>query len=323
MGEGNVVALQNQQNGELMNMDTGTADEMSVRLAEMKSKLSLVKNFFQDVMDKDVDFGIIPGTDKPTLYKPGAEKLCELYGFSPVLKEKKETRDFKTGYYLAEVVMQIIHRKTGLIVAEGVGEACSYESKYRYRWLYGSKIPKEVDKESLVKQTFTNKRTGEEYVKYRMENPDLIDQWNTVLKMAKKRALVDAVLSATRSSGIFSQSEDEMELWINGESDAIPKEELEKKRSTPQASDAKASFNVPASNGKITDKQYGKIVNDAKQKGVDENGIKEIVRYVKHKDLGDLTKAEASAVIDFLTKTTQEELDDIIMNASLSSDGDE
>ncbi len=33
---------------------------------------------------------------------------------------------------------------------------------------------------------------------------------NTLLKMAKKRALVDAVLSATRSSGLFTQDIEEM-----------------------------------------------------------------------------------------------------------------
>ena len=33
---------------------------------------------------------------------------------------------------------------------------------------------------------------------------------NTILKMAKKRALIDAVLSATRTSGIFSQ---DLDVW--------------------------------------------------------------------------------------------------------------
>ena len=30
----------------------------------------------------DGDYGIIPGTDKPALLKPGAEKLCEIYGLA-------------------------------------------------------------------------------------------------------------------------------------------------------------------------------------------------------------------------------------------------
>src|SRR6185369_7107640 len=43
----------------------------------------------------------------------------------------------------------------------------------------------------------------------RVENPDIMDTKNTVLKMAKKRAKIDAVIGVTRSSGIFSQDLDE------------------------------------------------------------------------------------------------------------------
>ena len=39
----------------------------------------------------------------------------------------------------------------------------------------------------------------------RIENEDIADVYNTVLKMAKKRALVDATLTATAASDIFTQ----------------------------------------------------------------------------------------------------------------------
>lgn len=319
MNESNVVALGNQQSGSLMDMDTGAAGEMAIRLAEMKSKLNLVQEFFADVMVKGEDFGIIPGTDKPSLLKPGAEKLCELYGFASVVKEKKENRDFKTGYYLAELIMQIVHRKTGVVVAEGVGEASSYESKYRYRWVFESDLPRGLDKDSLVSKTFESKKNGKEYTRYRIENVDLIDQWNTVLKMAKKRALVDAVLSATRSSGIFSQSEDEMDAWIEGESGETPKEKYEKKNSTPQASDERSSFTPPTDNV-ITHSQYGLILGEAKRKGLNESQIKMIVQFTKKKSLENLSKSEASAVIDFLKKSTEDDLQDILLSAGMPED---
>jgi len=319
MHESNVTVLHGQpNNGGLLDMDAGGSNEMAVRLAEMTSKLDLVQKFFKGIMVKGLDYGIIPGTDKPTLYKPGAEKLCELYGFASVVKSKKDTRDFNNGYYLAELTMQIIHRKTGTIIAEGVGEASSYESKYRYRWIYESDIPKGIDKESLLSKTFKNKTTGNEYSKYRIENTDLVDQWNTILKMAKKRALVDAVLSATRSSGIFSQSEDEMEAWLESEG-VEPKEKMEKQRTTAKASDERASFIPPASHGnKLSEKQYGKIIGDAKRKGIDENSIKSIVQYVKNKPLTEMTTAEASSVIDFIMKTSEEDLQDLLMSAAMS-----
>ena len=39
--------------------------------------------FVQAQMRKDIDFGVIPGTRKPTLLKPGAEKLCRLFSLRP------------------------------------------------------------------------------------------------------------------------------------------------------------------------------------------------------------------------------------------------
>jgi hypothetical protein len=312
-----------QQDNALLDM-SGDSSEMAMRLANMKSKLSLVKDFFQSIMEKDLDYGTIDGTDKPTLYKPGAEKLCELYGYAPIVKTKNETRDTKTGYYLAEVTMQIIHRGTGMIIAEGVGEASSFESKYRYRWNYDNELPNGIDKDSLMSKTFVSRKNGKEYTRYRMENPDMIDQWNTVLKMAKKRALVDATLSATRTSGIFSQSESEMDAWVEGESDLTEKEKFDKRRSTPTAADEKSSFIPPANgNNKISQSQYGKIIGDAKRKGVDEAGIKDVVKYVKGKALNDLNKAEASAVIAFIANAEADDLQDLILEASVAPGGDQ
>lgn len=194
-------------------MNGGAAAEMSARLAEMAAKLDIVQQFFRQAMKKDIDYGTISGTNKPTLYKPGAEKLCELYGFAITVAEKEEERDFRSGFYLAKIKIALVHRGTGVLVAEGVGEASVYESKYRWRWVFESELPAGVERNTLQRKVYEPK-DREPYYKYRVENADLFDQWNTVLKMAKKRALVDAVLSATRSSGIFSQSEDEFEAYI-------------------------------------------------------------------------------------------------------------
>lgn len=318
MANGEVVALPT-QSADIMDI-TGGAGEMKARLDSMKQKLSLVQDFFKSIMEKDLDFGVIPGTDKPTLYKPGAEKLLELYGFAPIIKEKKETRDISTGYYHAELVIQVIHRNTGMIIAEGVGEACSYESKYRYRWVFEREVPNGVDRTALQAKTFERKKDGKEFTKYRIENVDLIDQWNTVLKMAKKRALVDVTLSATRTSGIFSQSEDEMDAWIDGDSDERIKDRLEKKKPKASTADEKADFDPYKADGAadpnaLTSSQYGKIIGDAKRKGVDEAGIKAIVVFTKKKTINKLTKSEASAVIEFLAKTDQTELQTIAATA--------
>lgn len=218
----------------LMETDVDNLQSMASRLATMKNKLDIVQQFFREVMVSDVDYGIIPGTPKPTLYKSGAEKLCELYGFAIEIADKREERDFKTGFYLAEVTVRLRHRATGQVVAEGVGEANVYEAKYRWRWVGERDLPRGIDKENLLSKEFSN-RDGGKWSKYRLENADLFDQWNTVLKMAKKRSLVDATLSATRSSGIFSQSEDDFEAYIMAEGEA------DKPVPSPKATKAKPS----------------------------------------------------------------------------------
>ena len=42
---------------------------------DMKNAVDRIHEVVQGVMEQGVHFGIVPGTDKPTLLKPGAEKL--------------------------------------------------------------------------------------------------------------------------------------------------------------------------------------------------------------------------------------------------------
>jgi hypothetical protein len=192
-----------------------TPQEMAVKLNDMKTKLNLVQRFFKEVMIKDQDYGVIQGTEKPTLLKPGAEKLCELYGYAPVIKSIEEEKNIETGFYRARVTVALVHRRSGVTVAEGVGEANTMEGRYRWRWVSEWKLPEGVNKNGLYHEIRTDKN-GKKYKMYRLENQDPWTLWNTVLKMAKKRALIDATLSATRSSGIFTQDVEDLAEWVEG-----------------------------------------------------------------------------------------------------------
>src|SRR5215831_9593868 len=56
------------------------------------------RNFIVEVtknlMTEGVDFGTIPGGSKPTLLKPGAERLCTLFGLSPEVHELMVVEDW-------------------------------------------------------------------------------------------------------------------------------------------------------------------------------------------------------------------------------------
>lgn len=318
----NAVVIQGQGGSSSALIDmSGSANELQRNLAELKFKIDAVQGLVKEVMQEGLDYGVIPGTDNRTLFQPGADKLNALYGYAKLIANKEENKDFKTGHYDVTIRVQLRHVNTGVIVGEGEGFCATYESKYRYRWVFQNDLPKGIDKDSLVSKSFKSKKDGKEYHRYRLENSDLFDVWNTVLKMAIKRAYVSATLAATGLSGIFQMSEEDFESWMEGEEggSASGKEKFEKVRSTPQASDERASFTPPpsGSGNKISEKQKGKIIGDAKRKGLDEAGIREIVMYVKKKSLDDLTTAEASAVIDFVSKADEDELQDLILKASV------
>lgn len=193
------------------------------RLADLEEETGLVQQFFKNVMvpsrpgEADGDYGIIPGTEKPTLFKAGAEKLCELYGYGINIADVQETTDYDTGHYRVVARVALIHKGSGVRVAEGIGECNTHEAKYHYRWVFVNDVPAGLDKSRMKTKEITSRKTKQKYTMYRLENDDLFSIWNTILKMAKKRALVDATLSATRSSGLFTQTAEHLDEWIDAE----------------------------------------------------------------------------------------------------------
>lgn len=186
----------------------------------------------KEVMKEGEHYGIIPGTNKPTLLKPGAELLCNMYGYAAqdvevVAQEEQWTvmPDQATGAFpLFRYLLRVrLVNNAGRVVAVGVGECNSYET--RYRWRESRRKCPVCGKETIIKGKAEygggwlcfEKRGGckqkfkegdpqiEKQTVGRALNDAIHDQVNTILKMAKKRAYIDATLSATRTSGMFTQ----------------------------------------------------------------------------------------------------------------------
>lgn len=183
---------------------------------DVVGQVQLVQQVMERAMKKDEHYGVIPGTQKPSLYKAGAEKLSLTFRLAPLYEITKTNH--QRGHVEYRVVCTLTHTPTGTVQAQGVGCCSTMESKYKYRMSYtptGEAIPKDYRdrKEHYKKQGFTARKddSGEwTWVKKeRAENPDIADQYNTVLKMAKKRAYVDAMISATAASDIFTQDIEE------------------------------------------------------------------------------------------------------------------
>lgn len=115
-----------------------------------------VVTFVKRIMTPDVDFGVIPGTAKPTLLKPGAEKLCSFFGLEPQYITAAEEADWTGEAHHGEAFYYVRYRcelrRDGRVVGAGEGSCNTWESKYRYRWVAEDQIPAGVDKSVLVKR---------------------------------------------------------------------------------------------------------------------------------------------------------------------------
>lgn len=190
--------------------------EMVVSPREALRRVQELQAFVAEVMVKDEDFGVIPGTQKPTLYQPGAQKLAELYGFSHrFITEEKIERWEEPLLFFYSMRCVLTSRHDGRFIGEGLGSCNSREDKYAWRWVGDRDLPKGIDKNALKSKTRDGKNG--KWVQYRLPNEDIASVVNTVMKMACKRAYVHAVISATRSAGVFTQDLENLPEEVFGE----------------------------------------------------------------------------------------------------------
>lgn len=171
-------------------------------------KIATLQAVIQKTLKPEHDYGIIPGTNKPTMFKPGGEKICMMFGLTPQYDFMDKTENYKDGFFAYNVRCTLY--KNDQAVSQGVGSCNSWEKKYRY--INTDTLPLDIDPSTV--KSFTD-RYGR--VKYKIDNPDPCDLVNTILKMAKKRAFVDAVLQVASLSEVFTQDVEDMQEYIQQE----------------------------------------------------------------------------------------------------------
>lgn len=138
-----------------------------------RAQADLLREMTAAVLKPDVDYGVIPGTKKPSLYKAGAEWLLKWFGlghhFEQISVDTERDTDRPYGITYRCLVTRLLPDGQTTIISTCDGYASRDESKW-------AKAP-----------------------------------WNTVMKMAQKRALVGATLQATGTSGHFTQDMEDMD----------------------------------------------------------------------------------------------------------------
>jgi len=176
-----------------------------IDLAVVGERLETIRQFqvlVKSQLIDGLDYGKIPGCDKPVLLKPGGEKLTKLLGLCESYEIIERIEDWDKPFFYFLVRCQLRSIVTGQLISESIASANSRESKWAGRWAWPSDVPPDVDRKGLPTRTVNTKRGT--VTQYRIDNPDIYSQTNTILKMAEKRAMVSAALSAGRLSGLFT-----------------------------------------------------------------------------------------------------------------------
>jgi len=149
-------------------------------LAHMIAHQRSMAQIIKDAMVDGHDYGVVPGTRKPSLYQPGADKL--VVGFRlhavPKLMASTMTPEFASKTY----TVTIYDTATGAALAACSGSCNSAEDRF-FRKSNGSRSP-----------MYNDARECE----------------NTMDKMAQKRAKVGAVIMALAIADIFTQDVEDM-----------------------------------------------------------------------------------------------------------------
>lgn len=179
-------------------------------IANTMAKIQQMQNVVQKTLKKGHDFGEVPGTSKPTLLKPGGEKICMLFGLNPEYEFLQTTEDYDKEFFSYNIRCTLFKNRQP--VAQGVGSCNSKEKKYRF-------VNVDTIPETYIGQSeeYTDKYGR---VRYKINNPDICSLVNTILKMAKKRAFIDAVLQVASLSEVFTQDIEDMGDFIQQEQDA-------------------------------------------------------------------------------------------------------
>lgn len=165
-------------------------------------------------LKRDVDFGVIPKTKKPSLYKAGAEKVALAYGLCQryhIESKVERADDDPLFYYLIRCDLVKIIGGAEYTIVSAYGSANSKEKRNGFNGAY--------------------------------------DSANSAVKMAQKRALVGAALALCSGSDMFTQDIED-EKFMESAAELLKPEDPERPISTQQI---RRIYAIAASEGLSTE----------------------------------------------------------------------
>lgn len=235
-------------------------------ITEIKNQVSKLREVLKQVLVDKVDYGVIPGTQKPSLLKPGSEKILAVFRIACMPIATDLSTEDVIRY---RVEARGISIETGAYLGSGIGECSSDEEKYKWR--------KAVCEDEYLETPSDRKREkwakGKDRSVYKIKQVRThpADLANTILKMAKKRAQIDMCLSCTAASDVFTQDVED-----------LPREYLDQQPTEPSKSYSQpqrksTNLNHNQSSDTISDAQRKRLYAICKVAGITDDQMKDFL----------------------------------------------
>ena len=212
------------------------AGALVVPVDQIRTRIAAIKQLIDGAMQVDVHYGAVTDKGKASLWKPGAELICTMFGIVVTYQVEALSHGDVVHYRVKCVGTS----RGGEVLGEGLGEASTGEEKYRWRRAVCDEEWEETDP-ARRRMKYGHAKGGGFY-KSKQVMTESPDSANTILKMATKRAHVAMTLTVAGCSDFFSQ--DLEDLPQDQPDDAAPD------RKTPQAKDSKAKAKPAANDDK-------------------------------------------------------------------------
>ena len=207
--------------------------------SSIRAQVNLVQEVMKAVMKEGTHYGTIPGTPKPSLWKPGAEVLASTFHIAPSYRVEDLSGPDFVRY---RVTCVGTHQASSVVMGEGMGECSSLEEKYKWR---KASSAREFDNTAEDRRRFKygyDRAKRQEY-EIKQVRAESADQANTILKMACKRAQVAMTLNVVAASDIFTQDIEDLPPELRPEDDdQTPQQPIQQ----PQSKSAPAATGTPS-----------------------------------------------------------------------------
>jgi len=303
------------ENAVMIRQENAVTEYHPLSLEAVKKQVNLIQEIMRNVMQDGTHYGKIPGCgDKPALLKAGAEKLAMTFRFAPrfetaITEMRDGHRDYRTITKICDVV-------SGVFLGQGVGSCSTMESKYRYR--KAEQVCPECGQETIIKgkkeygggwlcyskkggcgakfddndERINNQNMG------RVEHDNPADYYNTCDKMSKKRSFIDATLTITGCSDIFTQDIDDSPELYGGKT-PVEQKTPAYREDPPDEPTPKNSAVMPY----ITQVQRNKIFAKARACQIADEDLKAFISVVIGREIEstkEIYVKEASRILDVL-----------------------